>query len=107
MEKKLPLYFFVISLLKNNILSIYLDNKKINVKKNQNFQNIFMVLALDEYFCPWYLCSDHLILIASGQEPFFLVEKDSRLMLIVVEEPSRVIWRRRKPLGGIENQGGI
>ena len=69
-----------------------------------------MVLALDEYFCPWYLCSDHLILIASGQEPlfgFFLVEKDSRLMLIVVEEPSRVIWRRRKPLGGIENQGGI
>jgi len=37
----------------------------------------------------------------------FLVEKDSRLMLIVVEEPSRVIWRRREPLGGIENQGGI
>jgi len=34
MEKFLPLYFFVISLLKNNILSIYLDNKKINVKKN-------------------------------------------------------------------------
>jgi len=65
-----------------------------------------MVLALDEYFCPWYLCSDHLILIASGQEPlfgFFLVEKDSRLMLIVVEE----LWRRREPLGGIENQGGI
>ena len=61
-----------------------------------------MVLALDEYFCPWYLCSDHLILIASGQEPlfgFFLVEKDSRLMLIVVEEPSleeerTVRWNR-------------
>ena len=63
-----------------------------------------MVLALDEYFCPWYLCSDHLILVAPGQEPLFglfLVEKDSRLMLrLVVEEPSRtnggqtVRWNR-------------